>query len=92
MFATEWMPTERGSTWADRQHSRPIIKREGTDHGAILECAVIRELVAQVSGDAIVPAERTVVRGRSGEDDIRAQLNELSEFLSVQGISKVRTS
>lgn len=46
------------------------------NHGAVLERAVIGELVAQVSGNAVVSAEGTVVRGRSGENDVRAQLRE----------------
>ena len=46
----------------------------GTHHCAILEREVVRELVAEVGGNGVVACEGTVVRGRCGEDHIRAEL------------------
>lgn len=43
-------------------------------HGTVLEREVVRELVADVLGDAVVPPKGTIVRRGSSEDDVRAEL------------------
>ena len=56
----------------------------GTHHCAILEREVVRELVAEVGGNGVVACEGTVVRGRCGEDHIRAELGGLCEVDSAR--------
>ena len=56
-----------------------------TDHGAVFEREVVRELVAEVGGDGVVPREGAVVRGRGGEDDLRAELGGWRETACTRG-------
>lgn len=43
-------------------------------HCTILKSEIVGKLVTEVSGDGVVPRKGTVVRGRSREDDVWAEL------------------
>ena len=48
--------------------------REGLHHRTVFEREVLRELVREVCGGAVVAAEGTIIRRSCSEDDVRAEL------------------